>query len=166
MADRDAPNVPSDADPDNREVVVALAVRVLQTKGWIEEPYDELIDALHRLYDANPDCQIEVQFNGDLWHDMHAGRPGEYLAAAFENECQEQWEREEAERREQWEREEAERWNCPCGMTFALGSSKDAFHTLTADGLFEKAVSECPRCERSLAEVRSKHANGQLGFAF
>ncbi len=166
MADPNTPNAPPGASSENRDVIVALAVGVLQGKGWIEEPYDELIDALRRLYDANPDCQIEVKFNGDPWHDMHAGRPGEYLAAAFENECEERSEREQAERRERWEREEAERWSCPCGMTLAVGSSKDAFHTLTDDGLFEKTVSECPRCERNLAKVRSKHADGQLGFAF
>ena len=158
MADPDAPNAPSDADPDNKEVVVALAVRVLQTKGWIEEPYDELLDALHRLYDANPDCQIEVEFNGDLWHDMHAGRPGEYLAGAFENECQ-----------EQWEREEAERWSCPCGFTFGLyvwNERRANFYTLTDTGLFDTDVTSCPRCNRDLNKVRAEHANGQLGFAF
>ena len=158
MADTDTANAPPDADPDNKEVVVALAVRVLQTKGWIEEPYDELIDALERLYDANPDCQIEVKFNGDPWHDMHAGRPGEYLAAAFEDECQ-----------EQWEREEAERWSCPCGFTFGLyvwNERRANFYTLTDSGLFDTDVTSCPRCNRDLNKARAEHANGQLGFAF
>jgi hypothetical protein len=106
---------------------VEIAVSQMEGKGWIEEPDDELIDTLKRLYHENPPCQSTVQFNGEILHDMAAARPGEYLAAAFENECQ--------ERRE---REEAERWSCPCGFTFGLyvWSEKRAnFYTLTDTGL-------------------------------
>ena len=66
MADAYTATAPSHSGTRNRESVVGLAVRVLQMKGWVEEPYDELLDALERLYDANPICQVTVEFNGDL----------------------------------------------------------------------------------------------------
>jgi hypothetical protein len=137
---------------------VEIAVSQMEGKGWIEEPDDELIDTLKRLYHENPVCQSTVQFNGEILHDMAAARRGEYLAAAFENECQ-----------ERWEREEAERWSCPCGFTFGLyvWSEKRAnFCTLTDTGLFDTDVTSCPACNRNLNKARADHANGQLGFAF
>jgi hypothetical protein len=142
----------------NERLVIELALLVMQGKGWIDEPDDELIETLRRLYHANPICQQEVTFNGDIMHDLCAGRPGEYLAAAYEN-----------ERQEYWERYEAQRWSCPCGTTFGLyaWSEKRAhFYTLTDTGLFDTQVTACPRCNRNLAKARAAHADGQLGFAF
>ena len=78
---------------------------------------------------------------------MLAGRPGEYLAAAWEYEQQ-----------ESWEREGAERWSCPCGHSFGLYplyGEYVAFYTLAEDGTFREQVSECPRCQRGLAKTRS-----------
>lgn len=146
------------AAPSNEQLVVEVAVAILQSKGWIEGPSDELIDALKRHYHANPQCQIEISYRGEIPRDLMQGRPGEVLIASFEQECE-----------EHWEREEAERWSCPCGVTFALypfGERTVHFYTLTADGLFDRAVTDCPRCKRALARVREKHADGQLGFAF
>jgi DNA methylase len=146
------------AAEQNERLVIELALGVMQGKGWVEEPDDELIQTLRRLYHDNPVCQQEVKFTGEMLHDMCAARPGEYLAAAFENECQ-----------ERWEREEAERWSCPCGYTFGLYSwspTKADFYTLTTDGLFDSGVTKCPSCARNLAKVRAEHADGQLGFAF
>lgn len=140
----------------NEDVVVELARGVLATKGWIEEPDEALVGELRRLYRANPICQVEVRFTGDAFRDMCAGRPGEYLAAAWEGEQQ-----------DRWEREEAERWSCPCGETFGLypfGLKKTLFYTLGDNGLFGEQVSECPRCRRNLAETRETVAAGQLGF--
>jgi hypothetical protein len=102
--------------------------------------------------------QQTVHFTGEVLHDMLAGRPGEYLAAAWETECQ-----------ERWEREEAERWSCPCGFTFGLypwSQEKVAFYTLTGSGLFDTQVTDCPGCTRNLKRARADHAHGQLGFAF
>ncbi len=99
----------------------------------------------------------EVTFTGEILHDLLAGRPGEYLAAAYERECEERWER------------HAPRWDCPCGFTLGahnLYQCKPAFYTLTDDGLFDKAVAVCPNCKRNIAKVREQHADGQLGFAF
>lgn len=153
----DQPSAPP-TPQDNEWVVIELAIRVMQLKGWIEEPDDDLIEMLKRLYDANPFCQVEVNFTGDPLHDMLACRPGEYLAAAYENDCN-----------ERWEREEAERWSCPCGFTFGLypwSEQNVAFYTLTDDGLFDTQVNDCPGCRRNLKKTRADHANGQLGFAF
>lgn len=135
-----------------------IAVSQMEGKGWIEEPDDELIDTLKRLYRENPPCQRAVRFNGEILHDMAAARPGEYLAAAFEYECQ-----------ERWEREEAERWSCPCGFTFGLypwNERRVTFYTLTDAGHFDTEVTNCPVCNRNLNKARTDHANGQLGFAF
>ncbi|MGA2162937.1 MAG: hypothetical protein ABSH36_00530 [Solirubrobacteraceae bacterium] len=146
-----------DGEPNER-LVIELALGVMRGKGWVEEPDDELIERLRRLYHANPICQQEVKFTGELLHDLCAARPGEYLAAAFEYECE-----------ERWERYEAERWSCPCGVTFGLynwSHTNTAFYTLTSDGLFDSKVKECPRCSRNLAKARNEQAFGQLGFAF
>jgi hypothetical protein len=146
---------PEGADA-NENLVVRLALGVLTGKGWIEEPDEDLIAALRRLYDANPICQHKVTFTGDLMHDMLAARPGEYLAATWENEQQ-----------DRWERECAERWSCPCGETFGLypfGIKRVAFYTLTSDGLFYEQVSACPSCARNLAATREEVPAGQLGF--
>ena len=148
MADTDTANAPSDADPDNKEVVVALAVRVLQTRGWIEEPYDELLDGLERLYDANPDCQIEVEFNGDPWHDMHAGRPGEYLAVAFEDQCREN--NGNARRRSAGPAPAGSPLVSTCGT-----SGGPSLYTCTDTGLFDTDVTSCPRCNRDLNKARA-----------
>lgn len=141
----------------NERLVIEIAVRVMESKGWIEEdPDDELIETLRRLYQANPMCQFEVKFTGDLMHDLCAGRPGEYLAVAYERECQ-----------EHWERHEAERWSCPCGHTFGLYSWSERqvhFFTLTDDGLFDEQAVKCPSCKRDLAKARAETANGQLGL--
>jgi hypothetical protein len=140
----------------NEDLVVDVAVGVVLGKGWIEEPDEELVAALRRLYRANPICQQPVEFTGELLHDMLAGRPGEYLAAAWEQEQQ-----------NRWEREQAERWSCPCGQTFGLypfTSERVAFYTLAADGLFLEHVSDCPRCQRDLAKTRAEVPTGQLGF--
>lgn len=144
----------------NEDIVIAIALDVMCGKGWIEdeEPDDELIETLKRLYHENPICQIEVKFTGDVMYDLCAGRPGEYLAAAYE-----------CEGRERWEREEAPRWSCPCGFTFGLYewyASRTDLYTLTDDGLFDEVVTDCPRCTRNLKTVREQHADGQLGFAF
>jgi hypothetical protein len=144
--------------PSNEQVVVEVAIAVLEGKGWIEEPSDELIDKLKRLYHANPDCQTQVKYTGEILHDLLAGRPGEILAASFEQECE-----------EHWEREDAERWSCPCGVVFGLypfSGRTVHFYTLADDGLFDQAVTDCPRCNRNLKVVREQHADGQLGFAF
>jgi hypothetical protein len=140
----------------NEELVVRLALGVLAGKGWIEEPDDDLIATLRRLYSANVVCQQEVKFTGEVLHDMLAGRPGEYLAAAWEQEQQ-----------DRWEREYAERWDCPCGQTFGLypfTSRRVTFYTLAVDGLFHEAVSTCPTCDRDLAATRDEVPAGQLGF--
>jgi hypothetical protein len=145
-------------EPSNEQLVVEVALAVLEGKDWIEEASDELIDTLKRLYHANPHCQIEVKFTGDVLHDVLAGRPGEILVASFEQECD-----------EHWEREQAERWSCPCGVTFGLYPFSErtvAFYTLADTGLFEQAVTHCLRCTRDLKRVREQHADGQLGFAF
>jgi hypothetical protein len=100
-------------------------------------------------------CRQTVTFNGELMHDLCAGRPGEYLAYA--------WEREQEEN---WERYEAPRWSCPCGVIYGLlmWGKKATFYTLTDDGLFDTQASDCPSCKRNLARVRGDHATGQLGL--
>jgi hypothetical protein len=142
----------------NERLVIELALGVLHGKGHIEEVDDELIEMLRRLYHANPICQTEVKFNGDVLHDLCAARPGEYLAAALER-----------EREEHWQRHEAQRWSCPCGFTFGLSvwsEKRVNFYTLTDSGLFDAEIATCPRCNRNLNKARTEHANGQLGFAF
>jgi len=144
-------------EPDER-LVIELAIGVLHGKGHIEDADDELIETLRRLYHANPICQTEVRFNGDILHDLCAARPGEYLVAAYERECE-----------EHWERHEAQRWSCPCGFTFGLcvwSEKRVNFYTLTDTGLFDTEAATCPRCSRNLNKARIDHANGQLGFAF
>ena len=155
--DLDPPEPPS----TNEELVISIALNVMCGKEWLDpevEPSDELLATLKRLYNENPLCQIEVKLTGDVMHDMCAGRPGEMLAAAYECEGQ-----------EHWEREEAPCWSCPCGFTFGLDEwrgSKTDLYTLTDDGLFDQKVTDCTSCKRNLAKVREDHADGQLGFAF
>jgi len=148
---------PSSAGDTNEDLVVRLAVGVLAGKGWVEEPDDELIAALRRLYRATPICQQPVSFTGEPLHDMLAARPGEYLAAAWEQEQQ-----------DHWERHHAERWGCPCGKTFGIYPFSDRrvlFYTLAADGLFAEQATGCPSCGRDLAATREDVPAGQLGFA-
>jgi hypothetical protein len=148
----------TEAPVDNEHLVIDIAVAVLCQRGRIEQPDDALIADLARLYQDNPLYQIKIKFTGEILHDMLAGRPGEYLAAAYEQECE-----------ERWEREEAPRWACPCGFTFGaynLHERSAAFYKPTDDGLFDKAVSVCPKCNRNIAKFRAQHADGQLGFAF
>jgi hypothetical protein len=55
----------------NQELVGAIAVDVLAGKGWCDdEPDCELIAALRCLFGASPVCQLEVEFNGEVLHDM------------------------------------------------------------------------------------------------
>ena len=157
MADTDTASA-AEEGASNERLVIGIAVNVLQGKGWIDEPDDALLDALGRLYRANPSCRVPVRFTAEILHDLVAARPGEFLAGAYEQECQ-----------ERWEREEAERWSCPCGQTFGLlrwGWAKTDSYTLTEEGLFDVQVVCCPRCKRNLQKVREQHADGQLGFAF
>jgi hypothetical protein len=146
-------------DPDNEQIVVGIALNVLAGKGWIEEePSEELVDALRRLYRETPRCQVAIEFTGEILHDLLAARPGEELAAAWEGEQQ-----------DEWERHHAPRWQCPCGEAYGLyefWANRVAFYTLTDDGLFWEPVSECGSCGRDLAETRAKVGEGQLGFAF
>jgi hypothetical protein len=87
--------------------VVAIALDVLTAKGWLEDdPDPELLAALHRLYRTQPICQVEVRYTGELLHGMLGERPGVYLAGAFENERQEEWER------------TLPTWSCDCGQVF------------------------------------------------
>jgi ribosomal protein S27AE len=154
-ADRQDP--PCGASDTNQELVIRLALGVLAGKGWIEEPDDDLAAALRRLYEQNPICQQQVRFTGELLHDMLAARPGEYLAAAWEQEQQ-----------DHWERHHAERWSCPCGETFGTYPFSDRrvlFYTLVADGLFAEHATDCPSCGRDLATTREEVPAGQLGFA-
>jgi hypothetical protein len=141
---------------DNERLVIEICLSVMRGRGWIEEPDRALVTTLRRLYVANEICQVTVQFNGDLMHDLCAGRPGEYLAAAWERECE-----------EHWERHEAPCWSCPCGVIYGLitwGNAKVAFYTLTEDGLFDEQVADCPSCRRHLARVRRETGPGQLGL--
>ncbi len=71
--------------------MIDLALTVLEGKGWIDEPTDELIQTLKRHYRENPLCQTEAKYTGQTLHDAQAGRPGEILAAEFERECEEHW---------------------------------------------------------------------------
>jgi hypothetical protein len=55
----------------NQELVGAIAVDVLAGKGWCDDDPDcELIAALRWLFRASPVCQLEVEFNGEVLHDM------------------------------------------------------------------------------------------------
>jgi hypothetical protein len=152
----------------DEELVVALAVDVLAAKGWLEDdPDPELLGDLHRLYRANPVCQLQVRYTGELLHDMLASRPGEYLAAAFESERQEAWERTVAS------------WTCDCGQTFKVlpGGNRrrpdDRFYRIVADGLLGELVGTvrgigishnkaCPDCRREFAATVKRLADPQL----
>lgn len=152
----------------NEDVVVASAADVLAAKGWFEEePDHELLDSLHRLYQVNPNCQVNVRFNGEVLHGMPAARPGEQLAAAFENERQEAWER------------TAPTWTCDCGSTFKVlpgglpGRPDGRFHRSFEDGLLGALVGTsrgtgisrnkaCPDCGREFAPTVKLTAEPQL----
>jgi hypothetical protein len=142
------------ADPTEL-AVIETALEFMVMKGWIEEPDADLIGQLQDLYAATPSLHIEMHFTGDVLHDAAQARPGEALAALYERQQQ-----------DRWEREQAERWACACGFTFGLYPWSDRsvnFYTLTDDGLFHNQVQKCPRCERDLAKLRSERP-GQLGF--
>lgn len=154
-------SVLTECEPNER-VVLELALCAMEARGWIEDPDDAeleaLLHALRELYAAKPLCQTSVELTGDMWHDLHAARPGEYLVRAYEGHCE-----------ERWQREETERWSCPCGETLALSGyshSHPDFWTLTSDGLFAAQVTTCLTCRRNLAKAREDCANGQLGFGF
>lgn len=144
---------------EKERVVVEYALGYMVARGWLEdEPDRVLLEALRRLYAENPLCQVEIVLNGEVLHDLAAARPGEHLALLYEQECN-----------DHWEREEAERWSCPCGFTFGIypwAGAQRSFYTLTDDGLFDRQVERCPRCDRDLAKARRELAEGQLGFAF
>jgi hypothetical protein len=156
------------AQATNEELVLALAVDVLARKGWFEdEPDDELLAALRRLYGANPVCQLEVKFTGEVPHDMLAGRAGQHLAAVYEQERQEEWER------------TVPTWTCDCGSTFRVlpggipGRPDDRFHRIVQDGLLGQLVGTirgtgishnkvCPDCRREFAITVKRLADPQL----
>lgn len=142
--------------PTNKEIVVSIAVAVLQGKGIIEEPEDDVLSALERLYEQHPAFQVEVKFTDDQFTNLLESRPGEYLAGAYEQELE-----------EYWQRHEAPRWSCPCGVTFGLimwWPKKATFYTLTKDGLFDQEAKECPNCARKLTDARKHSENPQLSL--
>jgi len=144
------------ADPIERPVIEVTLDHMVM-KGWIEEPDPDLVGELRDLYAANPSVHKAMRFTGDVLHDSAQARPGQELAALYEQKHQ-----------ERWEREEAERWDCACGFKFGLypwSSSQVSFYTLREDGLFDTQVNKCPRCDRDLAKLRAERP-GQLGFAF
>ena len=156
MSDQEDEDDSSSEHDEQKTTDVALAIML--NRGELEEPDDELIAALRRLYHSDPVCRIPIRFSGEILHDMAAARPAEHLIALFEQECE-----------ERWEREEAERWSCPCGFTFGLYpwyAEKVSFYTLAETGVFHTLVEECPRCTRDLAKTRAELTEGQLGFAF
>ncbi len=152
----------------NEEMVVAIALDVLAGKGFIaEEPDDELVAALRRLYAAPPVCQLEVQFTGEVLHDMLAARPGQYLAGFYEQERQEAWER------------TVPTWTCDCGQAFKVlpgespGRPDDSFYRIVENGLLGQLVGTsrgtgithnkaCPDCRREFAMTLKRHADPQL----
>jgi DNA modification methylase len=143
-------------DPTER-AVIEVTLDFIVMKGWLEEPDADLIGELRDLYAANPSVHVPMRFTGEVLHDSAQARPGQALAALYEQKYQ-----------ERWEREDAERWDCACGFTFVLypwSSSRVYFYTLREDGLFDAQVEKCPRCDRDLAKLRAERP-GQLGFAF
>jgi hypothetical protein len=151
----------ADCEPNER-LVIELALGRMESHGWIQDPDDQemlgLIATLRKLYADTQLCRFEVRLTGELWHDVHAARPAEYLIGAYECYCQ-----------ERWQREEAERWSCPCGETLALSGydpKRPDFWTLASDGLFGEEVKTCPRCARRLARAFADCATGQLGLGF
>jgi hypothetical protein len=152
----------------NEEVVVAIALDVLAGKGWLaEEPDDELVAELRRLYGAHPVCQLPVEFTGEVLHDMLAARPGQYLAGFYEQERQEAWER------------TVPTWTCDCGQAFKVlpggdvGRPNDCFYRIVEDGLLGQLAGTirgtgithnkaCPDCHREFAATLKRHADPQL----
>jgi hypothetical protein len=165
------------ADPDsidNEELVVGIALDVMAGKGWIDGDTidDDLVEALRRLYRANPICQVKVEFTGELMHDMLAARPGEYLAAAYELECQERWER------------ELPVWACDCGAQYKVtpdwysAKPNNCFYRVAEDGTLGdlvgstrgRGISEaarnmvCPACGGEFARTLARQADPQLSL--
>jgi hypothetical protein len=155
--------------PSNEDVVVHLAIDVLIGKGSIEPECvdDELLTTLRRLYHENPICQTKVEFTDDLWHNMYAARPGEYLAAALHLEWQLEWER------------ACPIWTCACGSEFKVGEHWPPRKHLyrIADGMFGELVGsvdgkghgeernrDCPDCGRAFAETIARREDPQLGL--
>lgn len=141
----------TEARSRNPRRVIEFALDVMVGIGRIDEVDDELVAKLSRLYDTEPLCQVE---SCDASETLAAG---EHLVRAWERDCRECWQR------------AAPRWDCPCGVTFALADCcgrLGPFHTIASDGLLAEAVQHCPRCGRNLARVRAEHGDGQLGFPF
>src|SRR4051812_34977532 len=93
----------------NEDLCVEIALDVMAGKGFIdsEQVDDELIAELRRLYRTGPPhLRVRIRFKrDDVFHNMLAARPGEYLAGAWEFEQQ-----------MRWQRECAPRWECDhCG---------------------------------------------------
>ncbi len=98
------PNEPAAGDPVER-LAIELAVTHMQCQGWIDEPDEQIIEDLARLYRERPATyRIAIEFNGDVLHDLLAARPAEYLAGAWR-----------MKQEDHWERYEAPRWSCPAG---------------------------------------------------
>ncbi|MGO9973426.1 MAG: hypothetical protein ACLP01_11590 [Solirubrobacteraceae bacterium] len=149
----------------NEEIVVAIALDVLAGKGFIaDEPDDELVAALRRLYGAH---QLWVQFTGEVLHDTLAARAGEYLAGFYEQERQEAWER------------TVPTWVCDCGQASKVlpggipGRPDDRFYRIVEDGLLGQLVGTirgtgithnkaCPDCRREFVMTLKRHADPQL----
>lgn len=160
MSKTDAGGGPSATNCDPAEqLAIEHAVAHMECRGWIDEPDEQIIEDLTRLYHESPaSYRIASEFNGDVLHDLLVARPAEYLAGAWQ-----------IEQEEHWQRYQAPRWSCPCGVTFGayeFTSRKYTLFTLTADGLFDAQVTDCPSCGRNLAKVQAEQADGQLGFAF
>ncbi|MGO9975786.1 MAG: hypothetical protein ACLP01_23880 [Solirubrobacteraceae bacterium] len=151
------------AATSNEDLVVAIALDVLAAKGWLEDdPDPELLAALHRLYRTQPICRVEVRYTGELMQDMLAERPGVYLAGAFENERQEEWER------------TLPTWSCDCGQVFKVlagglpGKPDDRFYRVLDNGLLGELAGTlrgtgiarskaCPECARGFAATIKRH---------
>jgi hypothetical protein len=174
MSDTIGP-APEEEPTDNEELVIGIALNVMAGKGWIydETVDEELIETLRRLYRENPLCQVKVQFTGELMHDLMAARPGEYLASAYEVECQERWER------------GLPVWACDCGAEYKItpdpwGAAKrnDCFYRIASDGTLDKLVGStrgrgvsvearntaCPDCGREFVRTLARQADPQLSL--
>jgi len=157
----DAPGSPS-----NEDVVVDIAINVLLGKGSIDPEYvdDELIATLRRLYRENEICQTKVVFTDDPWRNMHAARPGEYLAAALHAAWQQEWER------------SLPVWTCTCGSAFKVADHwpprkhlhridddmlGDLVGTVDGRGHGAERNRDCPDCGRQFAATMARQADPQ-----